>query len=231
MVKAILFDIDNTLMDYMEMKSKCCEEAIDAMVDVGLKVSRKKALEELYKLYETHSMDYGKIFQKLLKKLTGKIDYKILAHGVIRYRKFREGYLIPYPHTIKTLLELKKNYKLAVVTDAPSFMAWMRLVSMKLDDFFDVVVTKGDVKKQKDTLTPFRSALKKLKAKPEDVIMIGDRVSRDVKIPQKIGIKTVYARYGDKKPLPKGTSGADIELMDISELPKAIEILKKRQND
>ena len=229
MVKAILFDIDNTLMDYIEMKSRCCEEAIDAMINAGWKVSRKKALVELYKLYEIHSMDYEKIFQKLLKKISGKIDYHILAHGVIQYRKFREGYLIPYPNTVKTLLELRKNYKLAVVTDAPSFMAWMRLVSMKLGDFFDVVITKGDVKKQKDTLTPFRSALKKLEMKAEDVIMVGDRVSRDVKTPQKIGIKTVYARYGDKKPLPKGTSGAEFELQDISELTKVLKIIEKRK--
>lgn len=41
MIKAILFDIDNTLVDFMKMKEKSVDSAIDAMVDAGLDIERK----------------------------------------------------------------------------------------------------------------------------------------------------------------------------------------------
>ncbi|HOW36871.1 MAG TPA: HAD-IA family hydrolase [Candidatus Pacearchaeota archaeon] len=229
MIKAILFDIDNTLLGFREMKRACFEEAIDAMIRAGWKANKERALNDLVELYEEYGMEYEKTFQKLLEKQGGKVDYRLLAHGINTYRIFRVNYLIPYPNVLTTLSELKKKYHLAVVTDAPRIKAWMRLVTMKLDDFFELVVTKGDVKREKTSETPFRSALRILKLKTSEVIMIGDRIPRDVKTPQKMGIKTVYARYGDSTPVPKGKSGADFEIDDISELLKIMKILEKRK--
>ena len=37
-LKAVLFDVDNTLIDFMNMKKKSCEAAIEAMIGAGLKM-------------------------------------------------------------------------------------------------------------------------------------------------------------------------------------------------
>jgi putative hydrolase of the HAD superfamily len=102
--------------------------------------------------------------------------------------------------------------------------AWMRLASLKLDDFFDVIVTKADARKQKTHFAPYKATLKKLDVKPEESIMIGDRIARDVETAKKMGIHTVYARYGDENPPEKGKSGAEFEIQDISEI---ISIVRK----
>ena len=78
-IKAILFDMDNTLIDFMTMKRKCCEAAIDAMISAGLKMKRKKALRLLFELYDKYGIEYQQIFQKFLESTGGKIDYKILV--------------------------------------------------------------------------------------------------------------------------------------------------------
>jgi len=225
MVKAILFDVDNTLIDFMKMKRECCKAAIDAMISAGLKMSEKDALKLLYELYEIHGIESQRIFQKFTKKIYGKENYKLISHGVIAYRKMRESYLVPYSKVIPTLIELKKqDYKLAIVSDAPIMEAWMRLAALKLDDFFDVIVTKADARKQKTSPAPFKVALNRLGILPKDAIMIGDRISRDVNTAKKLGIHTVYARYGDEKPAEAGKSGADFEIEDISEL---LDVVKK----
>jgi putative hydrolase of the HAD superfamily len=218
MIKAILFDIDNTLIDFMQMKTKSCESAIDSMIKAGLKVNKKRALKVLYKLYDEYGIEYQKIFQKFTKELTGKIDYRLISYGIIAYRKEREYYLKPYSNVVSTLKTLKKKYKLAVVSDAPVLEAWMRLVTMKLDKYFDVVVTMADARKQKTHVAPFKNALRKLNVKPENSIMIGDRISRDVHTAKKLGIHTIYAKYGETKPVVKGKSGADFEINNISEM-------------
>ncbi len=223
MIKAILFDIDNTLMDFMKMKHECCKAAIDAMISAGLKTNQEKGLEVLYKLYDKYGLEYQYIFRNLLRELGGKVDYRIISHGIIAYRKMRDSYLIPYPDVISTLIELKKNYKLAVVSDAPVLQAWMRLVTMRLDGFFDVVITKADARKQKTHAAPFKAALRELKIKSEEAVMIGDRISRDVETAKKLGIKTIYARYGDTHKAEVGKSGADAEIERVSEIIGVLE--------
>jgi len=221
-IKAILFDLDNTLIDFMRMKEKSCESAIDAMILAGLKTNKKKATEELFKLYDKYGIEYRNIFEKLLKKINGEVDYRIVTYGIVAYRKLRESYLSAYLGTRPVLTKLKKKYKLAIVTDAPRRNAWFRLVALRIDQYFDVVVTSGDVRRRKNVATPFNHALKKLGVKPEEALMVGDRIARDIDTPKKLGIKTCYARYGDLKPVKKGKSGADFEINDIGELVEKI---------
>ena len=204
----------------MRMKNQCCEAAINAMIDAGLDMKKEKALKELYALYDKYGIEYQRIFQKFIKQIKGKIDYRIIAYGIIAYRKMIESYLSPYTKVIPTLISLKKNYNLAVITDAQILEAWMRLVTMKIDNFFDVVITKGDVRKQKNTVAPFKAAIKALNIKPQEAIMVGDRIARDVQTAKKLGIHTAYARYGDIRKAEKGKSGAEYELEDISQLIK-----------
>ena len=218
MIKAILFDLDNTLIDFMKMKEKSCEAAVDAMISAGLKAEKEKTLKVLFKLYDKYGIEHKHIFEKLLKKITGKVDYRIIAHGTIAYRKLKETQLNLYPGAMQVLIELKKKHKLAIITDAPRMNAWNRLVSLKIDDFFDVVITAADVRKQKTSFAPFRAALKALKVRPEEALMVGDRIKRDIETAQKLGIKTCYARYGDLKPAEKGESGADFEIGDVREM-------------
>lgn len=223
MIKAIFFDLDNTLIDFMTMKHKCCEYAIDSMISAGLKIKKKKALKILFKLYEKYGIENKEIFQKFLKQTTGKIDYKIVAHGIVAYRRLKESYLSPYRNVVPTLSKLKKKYKLAIVSDAPRMRAWLRLVTMGIDPFFDVVITAADVRKTKEKGVPFKAALRILKIKPSEALMIGDRLSRDIIPARELGIKTCYARYGvtyEKKQPKKGKSGADFEINNIKDLLK-----------
>ena len=222
MIKALLFDIDNTLIDFWKMKQKSCEAAVDSMIAAGLNIERNEALKDLFLLYDQYGIEYKEIFEKLIKQTKGQVDYRIVAHGIIAYRKLRESQLIPYPGTIPTLIELKKKYKLAIVSDAPRLNAWFRLVALNIDEFFNVVITAADVRKQKIYAAPFKAALKKLGIKPDEALMIGDRVKRDIETAKKLGIKTCYARYGERNPLKNGESGADFEINNIKEILKLI---------
>jgi FMN phosphatase YigB (HAD superfamily) len=58
------------------------------------------------------------------------------------------------------------------------------------------VITLGDYKMRKPHKTPFNTALKNLGLKPEEVIFVGDNPQRDIAGGNKIGMKTVLAKYG-----------------------------------
>ena len=85
MIKAVLFDLDNTLIDFMRMKRNSCEAAISAMIDAGLKIKKEKAQKKLFKLYDKYGLEEKKIFQKFLKEEVKKVDYRILANAIVAY--------------------------------------------------------------------------------------------------------------------------------------------------
>ena len=219
MIKAVIFDLDNTLIDFMSMKKASCDAAINAMIGAGLNIEREKALKILFELYGEYTYEEKTIFQKFLKEVTGRINYRILANGIVAYRKARSGFLDPYPGTDYVLLKLKdKGIKLGILTDAPRLKAWVRLASMKLSNFFDVVVTLEDTKKEKPAEEPFKVILQKLRLKPEECLMVGDRPERDIKGAKRLGIKTCFAKYGN----PAKKAKADYVIDDIRELLKIV---------
>ncbi|MBI3027407.1 TIGR02253 family HAD-type hydrolase [Candidatus Woesearchaeota archaeon] len=221
MIKSVIFDLDNTLIDFMRMKKLSCDAAISAMIGAGLNTSKHEAMRELFALYDKYGLEEKTIFQKFLKKVSKKIDYEILASGIVAYRRVRAGFLEPYPHVIDVLFELKKRgIKLAIVSDAPRLKAWIRLVSMKINHLFDVVVAFEDTKELKPSTKPFEVAFKRLKLKPSECLMVGDRPERDIKGAKKLGMLTCFARYGN----PKAESmNADYEINDIKELLEIVE--------
>jgi putative hydrolase of the HAD superfamily len=206
----------------MRMKRLTCEAAVDAMIKAGLKADRKKALKLLFQLYDRHGYEYKRIFQTLLKELTGKVDYGIVAAGVVAYRKERAWHLMVYPDVLPTIDKLRrKGLKLAIVSDAPRMKAWIRLAEMGIQDRFDAVVTFDDTKVRKPDFRPFRLALKKLKARPQEAMMVGDWITRDILPAKELGMTAVLAEYGITKKT-KGNGKPDFRIKRFRELLKII---------
>ena len=221
MIKAVVFDLDNTLMDYMKMKTISCREALSAMIDAGLEIDEKTGTKKLFELYDEYGIEFHEAFQVFLRKEIGRIDWKILASGINAYRRVKESFLGPYPHVHITLLRLREmGLKLGIVSDAPKLKAWLRLTGIGLADFFDAVLTVDDVEgKTKPHPMPFREITKKLKVKPEEIIFIGDNPSRDIKGANQAGMHTVLAKYGQWKTQGKTKmEKADYEINDIKDI-------------
>ena len=222
MIKAVLFDLDNTLIDFYTFKTKCVSAALDSMIKAGLKTDKKTALNIIKEIYERFGIEYKYIFQEFLKRAEGRIDYRILSHGLLAYRKARISCLAPYPKVKETIRKLKKKYKIAVLSDAPVEKAWMRIVLIGIDKSLDAAITFDDTKKRKPNPLPFKKAIEKLKVKPSEILMVGDSIHRDMAGAKKLGMKTCLAVYGrtlKPKTLPKD---ADFLLKNISDLLKIV---------
>ena len=224
MIRAVIFDLDNTLTDFMKMKRAAIDAAVDGMIDAGLKLSRQEASERIYRVYDREGIEYQQVFDLFLHEQFGAIDYKLLTSGIVAYRRARDSYLVLYPHVNLTLMEiLKRGLKLAVVSDAPRLQAWMRLAQLQLQHLFDPVVAFEDTGEKKPSPKPFERALELLNVTPAEAIMVGDWPERDVVGAAQLGIRTAFARYGDT--FGTGTSGADYDLNDVYELVEIIDRL------
>jgi putative hydrolase of the HAD superfamily len=217
MIKAVVFDLDNTLVDFMKMKSNAIEAAIPAMIDAGLPMDGTDYSKVIDEIYKEQGIEYQQVFDMLLQRVLKRVDNKILAAGIVAYRRAREAALTPYPHVYSTLYELMKmGVKLGIVSDAPVKEAWLRLAYLNFHNIFDAVVTFDETGERKPHPKPFLMILEKLDVKPEDAIMIGDWAERDIVGASKIGMKTAFAKYGDT--FKTKIHNADYELHDCSEL-------------
>jgi len=226
MIKAIIFDLDNTLLDFVKMKQFAVKASIRAMNEAGLNVDEESGYKDVMELYMTTGWENQLVFDDYLKQTTGEVSNKILAAGVVAYRRAREATLLVYPNVNKTLIELlKTQIRLAVVSDAPSREAWMRVYYLNLHHVFDPVLTFDDTGARKPSPKPFKLALDKMNVGPDEALMIGDWPDRDVVGAKQIGMKTIFARYGDT--FGTKESGADWDVNDIYEV---VGIIKELNN-
>ena len=225
-IKGVIFDLDNTLLDFMKMKEVAVKSAIRGMIEAGLEADERESFKDIISIYEEFGWENQKVFDVFLNKSIGYVDNKFLSAGIVAYRRSREANLLAYPNVNRTLVNLTKlGIKLAVVSDAPSREAWMRIYYLNLYHFFDAVITFDDSGERKPSSKPFEMALKILNLEPQDSLMIGDWPERDVVGAKQIGMRTAFAVYGDT--FGTKDSGADWDIKDISEI---ISIIKKINN-
>jgi len=223
MIEAVIFDIDNTLMDFMKMKRAAVDAAVDYMIDAGLDIDKQTMVDKIFKVYWEEGIEDQNIFDKVLLREFGQIDYKILAAGIIGYRKAKEAHMMLYPHVRITLSELlRMGIRLGVVSDAPRLPVWLRIVSLNLHHYFEKVITFDDTGERKPSPKPFLKIIDDMKIKPQNAIMVGDWAERDIVGAKNIGMITAWAKYGNQ--FDTKNSGADWELDDIYDL---IGIVKK----
>ena len=229
MIRAIVFDLDNTLGDFMRMKRDAIGAAIEGMIDAGLTLPRETVRARIDAIYQERGLEFQQVFDVLLEREFGQIDPKILASGIVAYRRARGSALTLYPHTQMTLLELvRRGIRLGVVSDAPRMQVWLRLCELSLQHVFDAVVTVDDTGERKPSAAPFREILKRLGVEPGESVMVGDWAERDVVGGKSLGMRTAFARYGDT--FDTKESGADFDIDDTFELVGIVDRIN-RQGD
>ena len=197
-LKAILFDLDNTLIDFMKFKRETARAAARAMAAKGLPDTQESIYRKIFETYDRYGIEYQKTFYRVIKPYGLEVGQaeRVQQAAIIAYLKRKFSVLRPYPSVKPVLRALGKRFRLGIVTDAPRNKAWQRLVLCGLDSMFEFVVTADDAGKKKPHRAPFELALKKLGVGPSEVLFVGDRADRDMVGAKKMGMKTCLAGYG-----------------------------------
>ncbi|MGM0771860.1 MAG: HAD family hydrolase [Halobacteriota archaeon] len=223
-IKAVLFDMDNTLFDFLEAKLTACKRMIDHLGEgdpeemLGYFLRGTPGFEDLENI-----RDY-----LLDNAIYSDIDYEICCRI---YETIKLEALMLYPGVKQTLDLLKKEHiYLALVTDAHSNNATKRLERMQIKEYFDIIVTNDMTGAKKPDHRVFYFALDLLDISPQQALFVGDSPGRDIEPAKKIGMITAYAAYGDRRHHSDKVE-ADIILSGITEvLDLVLENKKIREN-
>jgi len=220
-VKAVIFDIEDTLYDSSFQMRMTRLNAIRAMIEAGLPADLEmgyKVLEDIVNEYGPH---YTKHFDKLLERLGLKWEPGVIAAGVVAYRETSEAYLKPFPDTVPTLIRLRDlEYKLGVVSEGRAVKEWQKLIQLGIHHFFHSVLISEELGTENFSVNLFRKCCTNLGLKPEETIYVSSRPNKGILHANRAGLTTVRLRKGDSSieepELPEAK--ADYEIERLSEI-------------
>lgn len=232
-LRAVLFDIDDTLFSTSEFARKARTNAVRAMIAAGLDVPEEVVLRELDEVIAEFSSNYEHHFERLLQRLPAEATRRvnpalIVAAGVAAYHdtKFRE--LAPFPDVLPLLAALKKaDVRLGVITHGLTVKQAEKLVRLGVVPYLDpkAIFISDQIGISKPNPKLYRAALRELGLKAEEVMYVGDNPEHDIAPPKSIGMRTVWARRSAKHGIEKSGIEPDHVVEDFRELAR---ILKER---
>ena len=190
MLKAVFFDLGYTLTRGVNISKK-----IDALLK-PYNLDWKKFYPHWKNFYFLRSV--GKIANDkemflLLEKIWRRKD--------IPFREIRdvvfESHIIP-EKSIKIIKEIKKEYKLGLITNFVHEWAEKILKTKGIYNLFDLILVSSKIGIRKPNAKLFYIALKQFSIKPNEAVFISDDFLSDLICAKGCGIKTIWLDKGIK---------------------------------
>ena len=210
-LRAVLFDIDDTLFSTTQFAGLARRNAVRAMVQTGLDLPEDVVLKELEEVLAEFSSNYDHHFDQLLRRLRPKSlesvnPALIVAAGVAAYHdtKFRE--LKPFEDVIPLLSALRSAGVITgIITHGWTIKQAEKIVRLGLVPHLDkrAVFISDQLGISKPNPKIYALALRDLGLLPAEAMYVGDSLSHDVTPPKSLGMKAVWARRASRfKPAP-----------------------------
>lgn len=213
MIKAILFDLDGTIVNTNNLILKSFEYLFGDFLK--MEVTKEQ-------IYENFGVPLREIF---VKHNIENIDEAVKEY--IRYNlTIHDEYIENYDHAEEGLKALKeKGLKLAIVTSKLRNTAIRGLNCFDLEKYFDVIITPEDTTHHKPHEEPVLVACEKLGVKPSEAIMVGDS-HNDILSGKNAGALTCAVKYTDLNYDLVLESNPDFCIDTINELVEIASTLK-----
>jgi len=171
---------------------------------------------------------FGEV-NRLIRAIFFDLGDTLVAEEDIGGRHLWEVTLKKLPHLDEVLTELKKKgFKLGIITNTVTSReehVRIALQRINVEKYFDVIVTSVDVGHEKPDERIFLTALRKLRVKPKEAVMVGNRVSADIVGGNRMGMKTILFKW-NKRYLEKIASPEEQPtrtIRSLKELPFVLE--------
>lgn len=193
MIKLLLFDFHGTLA---YMKKFDLGKLFNYLGAFGLYPKtrkEKKFLAKKLSAFWSQAKNWTDFSRKLLKNYIKK-PASSLVFGLAGFMK--ENIIFKLYNDVEEIIGLP--FKKAILSGSSRFL----IEGLGLEKFF-TIFTPRETKFLKPDQRAFLAPLKKLKVKPEEVIMIGDDIERDLIPAQNLGLKTILVDRENKIRNPK----------------------------
>jgi putative hydrolase of the HAD superfamily len=219
MKRVLLLDMDDTLYDertYVLSGFRAVAHAIhEQFPHADAEALRAEMVEGL------DLQGRGKLFDGALMRFRIEPTPELVQHLVAVYRS-HDPEIALWPGVAGTLAELRRDWKLAVVTDGLHEMQARKAQALGLKALVDELLFCWEHEAPKPDPRGYREALKRLGGSAEEAVVVGDNPLHDIAAAQAIGAKSIRVRTGRFAAVDPPRFRADAEAARFTDVPGAL---------
>ena len=188
MIKAVIFDIDNTLYS-LDKANETAMSALGAYAkeNFGMEPEETKRLSrKCMDIVAERTGDCAAQHSRLLRyqcflEQIGSTDYRKAMEMYHVYWDTILAVMEPEPGIVSLILRLKDaGIKLGIGSDMTAYMQYKKLEKLGVLQYLDFLVVSEEAGAEKPAPRFFELCVKKAGCKPEECVFIGDNLKKDV---------------------------------------------------
>lgn len=227
-VKVILLDLDNTLYEYEPVHKKALRSSHKI-----LKMNNKLSFNKFVKIFnlsksEIHrelsgtASSHNRVlyFQRLIEKTHKTIEPEIILKMYNAYWDTFLKHIKLEAGVLSTLKEIKKRKrKIIILSDLTAHIQMRKIKKLGLTPYIDFLVTSEEAGREKPHPSMFLLALNKVGVLPQEAIVVGDDLKKDVEGANSLGIKSILLkRKKERLKLKEDYKKPDYIINNISQI-------------
>lgn len=230
---AILFDLDDTILgseggDHLSLWKSCVDDYIHHFPALDAPVLFNEIRQVADKFWgdpDRHRigrLDIRTARQNIVIKSVENLDQsnkKAALELADHYHHRREYNTAPFEGALETLQYFQRQpIKMALITNGASEVQRAKIDKHELEPFFDLVLVEGEFGAGKPDPSVYHHILASFDVRPEESWIVGDNLEWEVRVPQELGMNTVW-HDAHNEGLPGDSSvQPDLVVHRISEL-------------
>lgn len=225
MYKAILWDVDGTLLNFLKSESAAMKECFqvcglgectDEMVHAYSKIN-----EGYWKLLELHKVEKPVLFRRRFEDLFSKygLSYDTAKFNTL-YQQTLGNHIFPNDNSLELVKSLKGKIRQYAVTNGSFTAQERKLRRSGLDRLLDGIFISDVVGFEKPSPLFFDSVFDQIPEGREEAIIVGDSLTSDILGGNNAGIACCWYNPDNKK--APGDLRIDYIISDLNEIKNII---------
>jgi putative hydrolase of the HAD superfamily len=197
-IRAVLFDLDDTLIDVTKSRQERAQRALTRLRSEGVKVGWGTFWNSI------NDLDEGGFYRRGMGRAIEDLGLHEtpLGNECVGLWSFKgaEDLLTLSVGCADTLELLKPRYRLGVVTNGPMDTQRHKLEHAGLQDYFELFLPSGEVGVHKPDPQILQIALRRLGLRPYEAVFVGDHLDLDVICAHRAGMRGILYNPGLRRP-------------------------------
>ena len=189
MIRAVAFDLDNTLYDY-DYCNKMAEETLLSVIseDLGISISEashllKNAKSNVKRILgdEVASSHNRLLYMQNICEQCNKNPFRYAVKFYDTYWDCFLEHMTAFDYVIPLMEQLKnRGIVIGIITDLTAHIQYRKIAKLGLQNHIDHLVTSEEAGIEKPGRHIFDLMLKKMVLSPEETLMVGDSETKDI---------------------------------------------------
>ncbi|MDM5247850.1 MULTISPECIES: HAD-IA family hydrolase [unclassified Lysinibacillus] len=224
MIKAVIFDLDGTLLDRDQSVRVFINQQYERLMPHLSHILKENFVQRFIELDDHGYVWKDKVYQQLIEEFTIELSQEALLEDYLQQFKH---HCVPFKNLHSMLHNLKKQgLKQGMITNGYGQFQLDNIRALGIEDDFDVILISEWEGIKKPNAEIFHRALSKLEVSANESMYIGDHPFNDVEAAKKVGMVAIWKRNDGWQSVE-----ADYIMDNLIEIQDILVVLQKTRHD